>query len=138
MRVLLVCLALLIAPVAMAADANLIWDASWGADGYKVLYRTAPSEEFPAVDTCPPPRCVDVGNVTEYDWTGLPDQAELHFAVRAYNAAGDSGLSNEAVLPLPEFPPSPPEGVSATKATAEVRIEPDGTVVASARVERSD
>jgi hypothetical protein len=40
------------------------------------------------------PNIVDVGSQTSYTVTGLQPGTLYYFAVSAYNAGGDSGLSN--------------------------------------------
>jgi PKD repeat protein len=87
--------------VALAlVDVTLAWDASSGADGYRLFYRedgqdyhySSPDWEGPGT-TC-----------TIY---GLSDSTTYHFVVRAYNAYEESGDSNEAHL-YPSGPNQPP------------------------------
>ena len=74
-----------------AVDVTLAWDASSGADGYRLFYRqegqsynyNSPDWEGPGT-TC-----------TVY---GLDDSTTYHFVVRAYNGDGESGNSNEETL----------------------------------------
>jgi PKD repeat protein len=91
--VLVIFFCILFSPsVALAlVDVTLAWDASSGADGYRLFYRedgqnynySSPDWEGPGT-TC-----------TIY---GLSDTTTYHFVVRAYNAYEESGDSNEAHL----------------------------------------
>ena len=72
--------------VALAGDIGLAWNSSTGASGYKVHYGTSPGSYTSHKD---------VGNVTTTTLTGLGDCSNYYFAVTAYNAAGESGYSNE-------------------------------------------
>lgn len=76
---------------ALPAQAErLVWDASTSPEttGYKV-HRGEASGTY---DTT-----VDVGNVTEYELTGLDPTRIYYFAVTAYGTLLESGYSNEAV-----------------------------------------
>ena len=88
---------------ALAGDLDLAWNPSAGSDGYK-LYRglTAGSLGNP----------VNVGNVTSTPVTGLSDCTTHYFAVTAYNAAGESGYSNQ----VSSFPDPRIGGVSPSSA----------------------
>lgn len=82
-----------LATEAWAGTIGLAWNPSDGALGYRVHYGTAAG----AYTTT-----VNVGNVVETELSGLPDCTTLHFAVTAYNRAGESGYSTEvATLPRP-------------------------------------
>jgi hypothetical protein len=76
----------LLAPAASAGRIGLSWEASPGASGYRVYYGPA-SGNYTTIQ--------NVGNTTTATLTGLPDCETVYFAVKAYNAAGDSGYSNE-------------------------------------------
>ena len=89
-------------------DFTLAWDASSGADGYRLFYRedgqsytyNSPAWEGPGT-TC-----------TIY---GLDDNTTYHFVVRAYNAEGESGNSNELTYqPLSSLPPTADAGSDQT------------------------
>jgi hypothetical protein len=74
--------------IALAVDVTLAWDASSGADGYRLFSR-------------------EEGQSYNYNWpdwegadttgtvTGLAQDTTYYFVVRAYNAYGESGDSNE-------------------------------------------
>lgn len=87
---------------------SLVWDASSGTvDGYRVCYGTSSS----SLSTT-----LDVGNVTQcpLDSIALTEGTQYYFAVKAYNTAGESGLSNiVSFTPADTTPPIPPGGVSA-------------------------
>jgi hypothetical protein len=81
---------------AAAADVTVGWDANREADiaGYIVAYGTISGKLTTKVD---------VGNLTSFTFTGLPDGRLHYFAVQAYNAAGlKSALSEE----IPYAPPA--------------------------------
>jgi hypothetical protein len=88
-RLILQILALLILAVqTMAAEVSVAWDANIEADlaGYKVFW-----------DTVNPPvaNVFDIGNVTTYNITGLPDGQIVFIGVKAYDAdANESGMSD--------------------------------------------
>lgn len=71
---------------ANAGTVGIAWDAADGAAGYKVHYGPNSSNYT---------NVIDVGNVLETDISALDDCTDWYFAVSAYNAAGDSDLSNE-------------------------------------------
>jgi RHS repeat-associated protein len=65
---------------------TLSWETVAGADGYKVYYGTT-SGAYGAP--------VDAGDVASHTVTGLTNGTMYYFAVKAYNASGDSEYSNE-------------------------------------------
>ena len=76
---------------------------SWGpspsssAIGYRVYY-SLNNQQMPFAGTeADQPAPIDVGNVTTYRVTGLPDTSGVYFYVTAYDQAGlESGPSNIA------------------------------------------
>jgi len=72
-----------------SADANLQWDTSSGATGYRLYYGTSSGNYS---DT------VDVGGTTGYTLTGLDEKLTYYLVVRAYDSDGESGNSNELVI----------------------------------------
>jgi PKD repeat protein len=132
--VLVVFFCILFSPsVALAlVDVTLAWDASSGADGYRLFYRedgqnynySSPDWEGPGT-TC-----------TIY---GLSDSTTYHFVVRAYNAYEESGDSNEAHLyasspnqaPTASFIANPTSGDAPLTVTfnGSGSSDADGTVV---------
>jgi len=73
-----------------AAQVTLAWDENTEPDiaGYKIYYGTA-SRMYNWF--------LDVGNVTRYTITDIPDGGTLYFAATAYNVSGiESGYSSEA------------------------------------------
>lgn len=91
-----------------ASAAKLAWDPSTGdVQGYRLYYGTSASNYT---------NNVNVGNVTEYNIDSLPLQEGVtyYFAVKAYNAAGESAFSNQVSWTRGDTtPPDPPQGVSA-------------------------
>jgi len=89
------------------ADPKLVWDPSSGeVSGYRIYYGLAPGSH---------PNSYDVGNVTEYPLTSLPleEKQTYYFVTRAYNAAGESGDSNEVSWTVPDMTaPVPPQDVT--------------------------
>lgn len=69
---------------AEAGSVRLTWQPSSGATGYKLHYGSSAG----SLSTV-----LDVGNVTQFILQNLPDCALSHFAVSAYNSAGESGVS---------------------------------------------
>ena len=75
----------------LAGALNLFWEREEGATGFKIRYGTT-NDPTPAT-------VVDVGNVTEYNITGLTPGATYYCDVIGYNSAGDGpGRSNIAVV----------------------------------------
>jgi hypothetical protein len=83
------------APPSAAGEIGLRWAGSPGAAGYRVLYGTSSGDLS---------RVVDVGNVTRTTLAELSDCETWYFGVKAYNAAGESALSNVVgTWPRPEL-----------------------------------
>ncbi|WP_249865632.1 fibronectin type III domain-containing protein [Paenibacillus konkukensis] len=78
---------------------TLKWQPSLNAAGYKVKYGTASGNYT---------HTIDAGNALTASIAGLANNATYYFAVTAYNAAGESALSNEtnATLASPAAPMS--------------------------------
>ena len=74
-----------------AAQVTLAWDASYDPEvaGYK-LYSGEASRAYG--------NPVDVGNVTRYTVTGIPDAITLYFAVTAYDAKGNESAFSEELV----------------------------------------
>ncbi|WP_217593506.1 S-layer homology domain-containing protein [Cohnella sp. GbtcB17] len=82
-------------------QASLAWDSVASADSYSLFIGTAPGVYAPLPLTT-------VTGVT-YTATDLVNDTTYYFAVKAHNAAGDSGFSNEALVTprAPQAPPTP-------------------------------
>ena len=87
---------------------TLVWDPGSGEIvGYRIYYGTTPNNYS---------KNMDVGKVTQYSLDSLPLQAgsAYYFAVKAYNATGESGFSNSVSWTAEDTtPPSPPQGLKA-------------------------
>ena len=85
----IVCISILLcSSVALAADVTLAWNASSGADGYRLFSREqGQSYNYSSPDW--------EGTGTTGTVTGLAQGTTYYFVVRAYNAHGESGDSNE-------------------------------------------
>lgn len=73
---------LLFTNIALAVDATLAWEVSEGSTGYKI-YKSL--DNGVTWDTG-----IDVGNVTNYLYTGIEETGLVLFRVSAYNTAGDT------------------------------------------------
>lgn len=92
------------APTGLTASAGdgrvaLHWNASEGAAAYRIYARTSAG----VYGGVPAAAVTD----TVYKLGGLTNGATYYFAVRASNAAGDSGYSNEASAVPQALPPAP-------------------------------
>lgn len=123
---------------AFAGQASLAWNASAssGVTGYKVHYGTA-SRSYSTH--------LDVGNKLTSSVPNLTAGTTYYFAVTAYNAAGESGYSNEASATIPAAPdtqaPGLPTNLAASaNGTTAINLNwtasTDDVGVASYRVER--
>ena len=85
----IVCISILLcSSVAFAADVTLAWNASSGADGYRLFSREqGQSYNYSSPDW--------EGTGTTGSVIGLAQGTTYYFVVRAYNAHGESGDSNE-------------------------------------------
>ena len=129
----IVFISILFCPAVASAvvDVTLVWDASSGADGYRLFYR----EDGQGYNYATPDW---EGSGTTCTIYGLDDLTTYHFVVRAYNANGESGDS----LPATYTPPSSPtisldpaslsnsctEGTDAPSQTFEVSNSGGGTL----------
>jgi hypothetical protein len=98
-------------PAITAFGVTLQWDPNVETDltGYKVYYGTV-SRTYGTP--------VTLGKITTYKVEGLTTPGIYYFAVTAFNAAGESGYSNEVVLqPGPPGPAGPPGPTGATGMT---------------------
>jgi c-di-GMP-binding flagellar brake protein YcgR len=64
---------------------------------------------------------ITVGNISEYQITGLTNGQRYYFAVSAINAVGESEKSNEATA-LPCTIPSPPQDLTAVAGNSNVKL----------------
>ena len=82
-----------------SSSIGLSWDSVSRADSYEYVRRMG-SGSFP-----PDADAVDVGDVTEYDDTGLPSNAEYCYRVRTVDGSRKSAWTSEAcATTLPETP----------------------------------
>lgn len=95
----------------LAQNVELTWEASDSADvaGYKIYYK-ADSSELPldGVEALEGPSPIDVGDVTSFTLTELPEGSVYYFRATVYDSTGyESSLSNLAAsawIPAPETP----------------------------------
>ena len=109
---LLVCPSLL-----LAQNIDLAWDPSDSDDvaGYKIYYK-ADSTELPldGIEALEGPSPIDVGDVTSFTLTELPEGSVYYFRATAYDSAGyESTLSNLAASAWIPAPISPEMGETA-------------------------
>ena len=114
--------ALVMAAPCFAGDVTLLWDPNTETDlaGYKIYYKVAQGgESYDGTGIIEGDSPIDVGNVTEFDLTGLDlKNKNYYFVATAYNTSGfESGLSNEVTT----TPPGIPQGVR-VKVTVEVIV----------------
>jgi hypothetical protein len=95
----------------LAQNVELAWDPSDSDDvaGYKIYYK-ADSSELPldGIEALEGPSPIDVGDVTSFTLTELPEGSVYYFRATAYDSAGyESSLSNltaSAWIPAPVAP----------------------------------
>jgi RHS repeat-associated protein len=100
------------ASAASGTQINLTWsDNSGNETGFKIERKTGSGGSWSQIDT--------VGaNATSYNSTGLANGTEYYYRVRATNATGDSGYSNEASATTASIPAAPSSlGASAVSGT---------------------
>jgi hypothetical protein len=100
-------------PSALAADVTLAWDANPPedhVDGYILYYRLGSNDGPEGMDAYQGPSPIvipleELGNPSfpEYKLTGLRDDEEYWFSVKAYNNAGESQNSNWVGYPYYTF-----------------------------------
>ena len=115
-----------------AVDVSLAWDASSGADGYRLFYREdGHTYNYGSPDW--------EGTATTCTIFGLDESKTYHFVVRAFNEYVESGDSNEEHLypsapnqaPNASFTASPTSGDAplAVSFNGSSSNDPDGTIV---------
>ena len=114
--------ALVMAVPAFAGDVTLMWDANTETDlaGYKIYYKIDQGgEPYDGTGIIEGGSPIDVGNVTEFNLTGLDlKNNNYYFVATAYNEAGfESDYSNEVNTVAPGIP----QGIK-VKVTVEVSI----------------
>jgi len=104
MRLILAILFALITSPVWAADVSLSWDPSDNATGYRIYTSTDGGQTWDSG--------VDVGDVTEYTYTGVPDSGLVLFRVSAYNSSAEAiRYEAGAWYCAPWQPPNHPTGV---------------------------
>lgn len=111
---IMVALLFLLTKTASAGELTVSWDANAESDlkGYKLYYGTS-TGNYNTV--------VDVGNVINYNLTGLSEGETYFFAVTAYDTAyNESGFSDEVSAQVQVIDVTPPEiyAVNVTNATS--------------------
>ncbi len=95
----------------LAQNVELAWDPSISDDvaGYKIYYK-ANSTELPldGIEALEGPSPIDVGNVTSFTLTELPEGSVYYFRATAYDSEGNestlSNLTASAWIPAPVAP----------------------------------
>ena len=95
----------------LAQNIELAWDASASDDvaGYNIYYK-ADSSELPldGIEALEGPSPIDVGNVTSFTLTELPEGSVYYFRATAYDSNGNestlSNLTASAWIPAPVAP----------------------------------
>jgi YD repeat-containing protein len=87
---------------------NLSWtDNSNNETGFKIERKIGASGTYSQV-------AIVGANIIAYSDTGLTSETTYYYRVKAYNAAGDSGYTNEVSATTFAVPPSAPSGLTAT------------------------
>ncbi len=104
--------ALLCAADSQAASVTLAWDQSPDpVTGYKIYYGTQSVLTNPSTE-------VDAGNVLQTTLATLTSGTTYYFALKAYNAYGQSGFSNEVTYTVPAAGTTTTSTGTATSSTA--------------------
>jgi len=94
------------ATVASAYQINLGWtDNAHNEMGFRIERKENPTGVYSQIATVSP-------SATGYTDTGVTPSTTYSYRIRAFNAAGDSGYSNEAAAAAPEAPPPSDSGNS--------------------------
>jgi len=102
----------LTATVASSSQINLSWaDNSPNENGFEIERKAGPDGEWVLLEAVPE-------NQTAHADTGLELGTTYTYRVRAFNANGESGWSNEAFATAAVMLPAAPDGLSATVATS--------------------
>ena len=113
-------------------DVTLAWDASSGADGYRLFYREdGQNYDYSSRDW--------EGIGTTCIIPGLDESTTYHFVVRAFNDNGESGNSNEEHLYPSGTNQAPTASITATPSSGDAPLsvsfnasassDPDGSIV---------
>ena len=113
-------------------DVTLAWDASSGADGYRLFYREdGQNYDYSSRDW--------EGIGTTCIIPGLDESTTYHFVVRAFNDNGESGNSNEEHLYPSGTNQAPTASITATPTSGDAPLsvsfnasgssDPDGSIV---------
>jgi hypothetical protein len=91
-----------------SVEITLRWqDNSDNEDGFRIERKTGFSGAWSEITTAP-------ANTAVYHDPGLTPNTAYSYRLRAHNAAGDSGYSNEVSATTLDFPPVPPSNLTAT------------------------
>ena len=98
----------LTAVAASSTQTNLSWtDNATNETAFKIERKTGATGTYAQIATTG-------ANVVTYSDTGLTSNTTYYYRVRATNASGDSGYSNEASVTTPTPPPATPTGLAAS------------------------
>ncbi|MCA1628325.1 MAG: fibronectin type III domain-containing protein, partial [Acidobacteria bacterium] len=103
----------LVATAVSSSQINLSWaDNSNNEDGFRVERKTGATGTYVEIGT------VTTGVTTYQDTTGLASGIQYFYRVRAYNAVGNSGYSNEAGATTADTVPASPSGLTGSAASS--------------------
>lgn len=110
-KLLIIALLLICPGLVLAQNIELAWDPSDsdGVVGYKIYYK-ADSTELPldGIEALEGPSPIDVGDVTSFTLTELPEGSVYYFRATAYDSEGNestlSNLAASAWIPAPISP----------------------------------
>jgi hypothetical protein len=98
--------------VIASTQINLAWtDNSTNETGFRVERKTGASGTWSQIASLG-------ANVRTFSNTGLAAGTTYYYRVRAYNASGNSGYSNEVMATTPSLLPAAPSGLRATASSA--------------------